>query len=190
MRVLYLTQWFDPEPSALKGASFARALTDAGLEVEVITGFPNYGLGRIYPGYRVKLFQRDVIDGIVVDRVPALPEPRPVLFRASIELSVVLHFGRRLWPWPRPALRRDLRVSSANHSWIGRRTGRPRVAKALRARHPGPLAGLCGRLRHDQRAQSGARSRATLPIRLSPRRSHRGPIGGDGHEADREGRSG
>ena len=73
MRVLYLTQWFDPEPAALKGAGFARALIDAGLEVEVITGFPNYGLGRLYPGYRIRWRQREVIDGVVVDRVPLYP---------------------------------------------------------------------------------------------------------------------
>src|SRR6516225_2969152 len=73
MRLLYLTQWFDPEPAALKGASFARALTDAGLEIEVITGFPNYALGRVYPGYRVRVFQREVIKGIVVNRVPLYP---------------------------------------------------------------------------------------------------------------------
>lgn len=41
LRICYLTQWFEPEP-AFKGAAFARALVDAGNEVQVVTGFPNY----------------------------------------------------------------------------------------------------------------------------------------------------
>jgi hypothetical protein len=41
MRVLLLTQWFDPEPT-FKGIAFARELHRQGFEVEVLTGFPNY----------------------------------------------------------------------------------------------------------------------------------------------------
>jgi len=72
MRILYLTQWFEPEPM-IKGVTFARALADRGHEVEVITGFPNYPTGKIYPGYRLALFKREVIDGITVNRVPLYP---------------------------------------------------------------------------------------------------------------------
>ena len=55
MRILLLMQWFDPEPQ-LKGLVFARKLRDLGHDVEVLTGFPNYPGGRIYPGYSLKLF--------------------------------------------------------------------------------------------------------------------------------------
>jgi len=41
MRILFLTQWFQPE-SFFKGLPFAKALKDKGHEVEVLTGFPNY----------------------------------------------------------------------------------------------------------------------------------------------------
>lgn len=71
-RVLLLTQWFDPEPT-FKGLVFARELVRHGFEVEVITGFPNYPGGRVYPGYRVKLIQKEVIDGVNVTRVPLYP---------------------------------------------------------------------------------------------------------------------
>lgn len=71
-RVLLLTQWFDPEPT-FKGLVFARELVRQGFEVEVITGFPNYPGGKVYPGYRVKLIQKDVIDGVTVTRVPLYP---------------------------------------------------------------------------------------------------------------------
>ena len=30
MHILYLTQWFDPEPNVVKGVAFARALEAAG----------------------------------------------------------------------------------------------------------------------------------------------------------------
>ena len=52
---------------------FARELVRQGFEVEVITGFPNYPGGRVYPGYRVKLIQKEVIDGVNVTRVPLYP---------------------------------------------------------------------------------------------------------------------
>lgn len=71
-RVLLLTQWFDPEPT-FKGLVFARELVRQGFEVEVLTGFPNYPGGKIYPGYKLKLLQREEIDGVRVTRVPLYP---------------------------------------------------------------------------------------------------------------------
>lgn len=72
VRVLLLTQWFDPEPT-FKGIVFARELVRQGFEVEVLTGFPNYPGGRVYAGYRIKLLQREVIDGVQITRVPLYP---------------------------------------------------------------------------------------------------------------------
>jgi len=54
MRILLLSQWFNPEP-AFKGLAFARELVRRGHEVEVLTGFPNYPGGKLYDGYRVRL---------------------------------------------------------------------------------------------------------------------------------------
>ncbi len=72
MKILYLTQWFNPEP-AFKGVDFARALADAGHEVEVATGFPNYPGGKIYPGYRIRPYGREVMEGITVHRLALYP---------------------------------------------------------------------------------------------------------------------
>jgi colanic acid biosynthesis glycosyl transferase WcaI len=72
MRILFVTQWFDPEPT-FKGLAFARELTRLGHQVQVLTGFPNYPGGKIYPGYRVRLLQRERIDGIDIIRVPLYP---------------------------------------------------------------------------------------------------------------------
>lgn len=72
LRVLFLTQWFEPEP-AFKGTSFAAALIAEGMEVEVATAFPNYPGGKLYPGYRIKPYQRDRQWHFPVHRLPIWP---------------------------------------------------------------------------------------------------------------------
>jgi len=73
MRILYLTQWFDPEPGVIKGPRFVRALEAAGHEVTVVTGFPNYPTGRLHPGYRLRPMMRETIEGARVVRLPLYP---------------------------------------------------------------------------------------------------------------------
>ena len=94
-RVLLLTQWFDPEPT-LKGMVFARELVREGYEVEVVTGFPNYPGGKVYPGYRIRLLQREVIDGVQITRVPLYPNHdqsaiKRVLNYASFAASATIY---------------------------------------------------------------------------------------------------
>ncbi|WP_426245542.1 sugar transferase [Nocardioides sp. LHG3406-4] len=72
MRVLFLTQWFEPEPT-FKGLQFAKELQRQGHEVEVITGYPNYPGGTVYDGYRIRAYERTVVDGVVVRRVALYP---------------------------------------------------------------------------------------------------------------------
>ena len=71
-RILLITQWFDPEPT-FKGLLFAKELVARGFEVEVITGFPNYPGGTLYDGYRIKLIQKETIEGVSITRVPLFP---------------------------------------------------------------------------------------------------------------------
>jgi len=72
MRILLLTQWFDPEPT-FKGLAFARELARRGHQVQVLTGFPNYPGGKLYKGYRIRLLQHERVDGIDIVRVPLYP---------------------------------------------------------------------------------------------------------------------
>ena len=83
MRILFLTQFFAPEPS-FKGLPFAKELTRLGHEVQVLTGFPNYPGGHAYDGYQVKFFQRETMDGIPVLRVPLYPSHDKSVFRRSL----------------------------------------------------------------------------------------------------------
>lgn len=72
MRILIITQFFEPEPS-FKGLALARALVAQGNEVRVITGFPNYPGGKLYPGYRIRIVKHEVMEGIPITRVPLYP---------------------------------------------------------------------------------------------------------------------
>jgi len=72
MKILLLTQWFDPEPT-LKGLVFAKELQRQGHEVQVLTGFPNYPTGKIYDGYKLRFKQTEYIEGIEVTRVALYP---------------------------------------------------------------------------------------------------------------------
>ena len=74
MKIGMITQWYDPEtgPASIP-AIFARGFVAAGHEVRVLTGFPNYPHGRIYPGYRQRWRMKEVIDGVKVCRVPLVP---------------------------------------------------------------------------------------------------------------------
>ena len=90
MRVLILTQNYIPEPDP-KMHILAKGLVDHGHEVTVITGFPNYPHGQIYPGYQQKLWQREEIDGVKIVRIPLYPDrSRSVIKRSLNYLSFPL----------------------------------------------------------------------------------------------------
>jgi colanic acid biosynthesis glycosyl transferase WcaI len=72
LKILIMSQWFDPEPT-FKGLFFAEELVKQGHQVEVITGFPNYPGGKIYDGYKIRPYQREVINDVVIHRVPLYP---------------------------------------------------------------------------------------------------------------------
>ena len=89
MKILLLTQWFQPEP-VFKGLPFAKALRDRGHEVEVLTGFPNYPGGKLYPGYRVRPWQSEVMEEIRVHRVALYPSHNKSALRRMVNY---LSFG-------------------------------------------------------------------------------------------------
>lgn len=71
MRILFLTHYFPPEGNApaTRVHQFCRRWVEAGHEVTVITCAPNVPTGRVYDGYRNRLWQREEIDGVEVIRV-------------------------------------------------------------------------------------------------------------------------
>lgn len=54
----------------MKSLPLARDLQSKGHEVEILTGYPNQPAGKLFPGYSMKLFFVEYIDGIKINRVP------------------------------------------------------------------------------------------------------------------------
>ena len=73
MRILLLTQWYPPEPASLL-QELAQTLLEKGHDVEVLTGFPNYPSGKLYPGYRLRWSMKEKLDKISVSRVFLYPD--------------------------------------------------------------------------------------------------------------------
>jgi colanic acid biosynthesis glycosyl transferase WcaI len=72
LKILIISQWFTPEPT-FKGLAFALELVSRGHQVEVLTGFPNYPGGNVYKGYKICMYQHEIMQGIDVHRVPLYP---------------------------------------------------------------------------------------------------------------------
>lgn len=71
MHILFLTDNFPPEVNAPASRTFehCREWIKAGHKVTVITCAPNFPKGRVFDGYRNKLFQQEQMEGIRVIRV-------------------------------------------------------------------------------------------------------------------------
>jgi colanic acid biosynthesis glycosyl transferase WcaI len=67
---LILSQYYAPELGApqLRLRALANELRRYGIQIEVLTGFPNYPAGITFPGYRGRWRMREMIDGIPVHR--------------------------------------------------------------------------------------------------------------------------
>jgi colanic acid biosynthesis glycosyl transferase WcaI len=71
-RILILSIYHDPEPIPKTG-ELARELQRRGHDVTVVTAFPHYPGGELYPGYRLALWQWEVRDGVRVLRTFIFP---------------------------------------------------------------------------------------------------------------------
>ncbi|WP_134768405.1 glycosyltransferase family 4 protein [Nocardioides sp. 1609] len=71
-RVAFVCQWYPPEPVEIP-AGIVAALGDQGLDVEVLTGIPNYPSGNVREGYRAGSRTTEEHAGVVVHRTPLYP---------------------------------------------------------------------------------------------------------------------
>ena len=71
MRILFLSDNFPPETNAPATRTFehTRRWARAGAKVTVVTTQPNFPAGKLFPGYRNGLIQRERMDGVEVIRV-------------------------------------------------------------------------------------------------------------------------
>ena len=87
MNILFLTDNFPPETNAPATRTYehARNWVAAGHRVTVLTNVPNFPTGRVFPGYRNKLWQLETLDGIRVVRVWTYVTANEGFFRRSLD---------------------------------------------------------------------------------------------------------
>ena len=79
MRILFICQYYFPEP--FRHPDICEELVRRGHEVFVVTGTPNYPLGKIYEGYNDKKHRDEMIDGVRVHRCFTVPRKTGAFFR-------------------------------------------------------------------------------------------------------------
>jgi len=100
-RILILSIYHDPEPIP-KTAELARELQRRGHDVTVVTAFPHYPSGRLYPGYRLALWRWERRDGVRVLRTFIYPyHGRRSYLRMLNYLSWMLSSLQAAWLTPR-----------------------------------------------------------------------------------------
>jgi glycosyltransferase involved in cell wall biosynthesis len=96
MKVLIVSQYFWPENFRIN--ELATSLHARGVELEVITGKPNYPSGRVFKGYSAWNFFSESFRGVTVHRVPLFPRGNRAIGLAFNYLSFVLA-ASILGPW-------------------------------------------------------------------------------------------
>lgn len=66
MKILVICQYYYPEPFRIH--DICEELVKSGHEVTVITGLPNYPMGRIYDGYRHGKKRNEIVNGVNIHR--------------------------------------------------------------------------------------------------------------------------
>ena len=68
MKILFLTDNFPPEVNAPATRTYehCKEWVKQGEEVTVITCTPNFPQGKVYTGYRNRLYQKEIMDGKII----------------------------------------------------------------------------------------------------------------------------
>ena len=69
MKIAIVTQYYAPEAIRIPD-TLARRLAARGHEVRVITGYPNYPDGELFPSYTQRWNHVEIVEGVQVRRVP------------------------------------------------------------------------------------------------------------------------
>lgn len=164
MRILLLTDYYPPEinAGALRCSAHARRWAELGHEVTVVTSFPNFPDGAVYPGYRQSLYHWVESDGVDVLHVPTLIFPNAGTVKRIVDFvsymvsaSIASMFVRRpdvvvatspqffavVAGWLAAAVRRRPFVFELRDLW-------PDSVVAVGALKDGPVLNLIRRLEH------------------------------------------
>lgn len=97
MKVLILSQHYWPETFRI--TEVAGSLLQAGCEVSVLTGQPNYPEGVVFAGYRAASVSTQVHQGTIIHRVPLVPRGRASAARLVANYLSFLATASVLGPW-------------------------------------------------------------------------------------------
>lgn len=196
MKVLIVSQYFAPEIAHIP-SQLAASLAAKGHQVRVVTGYPSYPEGRIYPGYRQRWRQRERHGDVDVLRVPLFIDHSNSAFRRILNYTsfavssataggfaagadVVYVYATQmtpaLGPWLRRLVGRAPYVLHVQDLWPDSVTGSSLVQSALGARLINRLLGswLSSVYRHASAIVGIAPTMVeTLQSRgVEPRRTH------------------
>lgn len=79
MKILVVCQYYHPEPFRIK--DICEEMVRRGHEVHVVTGYPNYPEGNIYPGYGKGKRIDEVVDGVRIHRCYTTPRKTGAIYR-------------------------------------------------------------------------------------------------------------
>ena len=97
MRILFITHFFFPEELSIAFLmkELADAMADAGHEVDVLTGFPNWPGGKCFPGYSANRFSREKMDKLNVYRIPFRAAPNGTFLQRVLDFKSFEFNARR-----------------------------------------------------------------------------------------------
>jgi glycosyltransferase involved in cell wall biosynthesis len=95
LHILFLTDNFPPEVNAPATRTYDHAIrwVAEGCKVTVITCFPNFPEGRVFPGYKNRWYQSEVIDGINVVRVKTFMTANKGFFLRTLDYLTFMISG-------------------------------------------------------------------------------------------------
>ena len=97
MNILIVTQYFWPENFRIN--AIVESLVKRGVEVEVLTGKPNYPEGVIFSGYRIWGCQKENWMGATLHRVPLFPRGRNSRLGLAANYLSFIFFGLICGSW-------------------------------------------------------------------------------------------
>lgn len=97
MRILIVSQYFWPESFRIN--DLVKTLAEKGIDVDVLTGKPNYPEGRIHPGYRMAGCQVESWSGATLYRVPLIPRGSKGALRLALNYLSFIVAGLLFGPW-------------------------------------------------------------------------------------------
>ena len=97
MRILVVSQYFWPEGFRIN--EVVRSLVEKGVEVDVLTGKPNYPEGAVFNGYHAWGCQVESWAGATVYRVPLFPRGVRSAWRLALNYLSFVASGLMFGPW-------------------------------------------------------------------------------------------